>query len=547
MAQAKSKNLSVQMSLRSGDATDNSMEECLKSEAEGGAPFLSGKESSGSDVDDDAELEALREEQERCAKKLIKRQTKARKQVEKDNLRKEILRIRSELSNPIIVPAQSDQIQNGEGKAENSFVSPVLLPAPSQGNRPVASGECASVPFKQPVNIDQVSAINDREIDRNNAISSIIGHSKMAPLSDNEKFTNLSGLQPLPPVNLLTPVAISEPSRPTSITRSSRNTAGLSGHDIVLLPSDLFVTNALQECRINAVHSLPGYESQKRHAVGADGRVYNSSSENDATRSHVRVGIHGVQPVAGSAQNNRDVRPKTRPEDSDYSARSDSSIRLRNLPKRGKNVLQSGILARSTDLVKFPQDWPHIALHSDTVGGTYSFHELDATLFMSGELELITRSNVSETEHDGRLNLLKQLNYLSRVYDWQTILKVYTEVVSNIEKGLLSWSSMFETTINSSLQRQGSNRASSYSSKNAQAKFSGPKKSQYKAKPTYYCKDYQNSSCTFTDDKHWGYVSGEKVFVEHVCAACLMKRKETVRHGENSPECPCKGGRGGSQ
>ena len=331
MSQSKSKTLSVSMSLRSADAGETSMEECLKSETEGAAPFLSGKESSGSDVEDDSELVALQEEQRRCSKKLVKRQVKAKIAREKELLRQQILQLKSELSIPLLIaaPVSADPIQNGDAcSRKNSSVLPVLNVATNQNITLDTSGSGAVAQCSHPNLNDQVSAVNDHENDRNNAYSSIIGHSKMAPLSKNENITvsssNLTGFsnQPLPPVNLLTP----EPSRPANTMNFSRNTAGCKDTDIILLPSDVFLTNSLQECRINAVHTLPGFD--RRHAVGPDGRVYNSSADDrEVSRAPVHMGVHGVKPVAGSSKSfNQDVRPKVHRVDSDYSARSDSRV-----------------------------------------------------------------------------------------------------------------------------------------------------------------------------------------------------------------------------
>ena len=267
--------------------------------------------------------------------------------------------------------------------------------------------------------------------------------------------------------------------------------------------------NVLQESyRINAAHSIPRCDSE------SDGQ-------------HVQR--HNVR-------ENR--TPTGREGSSDSFARSESSVRSRNKPpKRGKNH-QSGMLARSTDTVRYPQDWPHIALKSDRIGGAYSFHDLDAKSFMTGELELVTRSFISETEHDGRLQLLKQLMHLSRVYEWATILKLYTEVLSDIEIGLLTWASNFEPTLTWALNKYGPG-PSKASGKTPAQKGSGGAKSSYKARPNF-CKDFQSNSCSFSDEKHWGNVRGERVQVEHICASCLIKRKVTAPHSENSSDCPCK-------
>jgi len=227
-----------------------------------------------------------------------------------------------------------------------------------------------------------------------------------------------------------------------------------------------------------------------------------------------------------------------------YSSSHDSltSHKSAESRKRGKGILQSGILARASDTVKYPQDWPHIALQGDRVTGSYTFHELDVKLFVTGELELISRIYISSGEQEGRLRLLRQLMYLSRVYEWPNILKLYAEVVTMIEEGSLSWLSSFEDTINWAINRDG-----------VQGIVKGPKKpntSNTQKKPQYrsarptYCKDYQQNTCAFQDSKHWGFVNGERMQVEHICAACLIKRKEINQHGESSADCPCKAGTG---
>ena len=88
---------------------------------------------------------------------------------------------------------------------------------------------------------------------------------------------------------------------------------------------------------------------------------------------------------------------------------------------------------------------------------------------------MISRGSISESEHDGRLSLLKQLLYLSKVYDWQTILKLYTEVVSKIKKCLLTYDSPFDVTITCALPRFGPGRSVS----------SAQKVSNFKTRPIF--------------------------------------------------------------
>ena len=225
------------------------------------------------------------------------------------------------------------------------------------------------------------------------------------------------------------------------------------------------------------------------------------------------------------------------------SFRSGSRGREPEQRKGNTKPLQSGILAKSTDTVLYPQEWPHVAIHCDKIGENYSFHELDVRLFVTGELELIARYDITPGEHEGRLRLLRQLMYLSKVHDWGVILRLYSEVVMNIERGLLTWVSRFDETLTWAVARQ----VPSYrgNGKPTGGKPVRGKNQGGKSRPTY-CKDFQSNACAYTEDKHWGTVNGDRMMVEHICAACLMKRKEVTAHSESSSDCPCRGSRNNS-
>ena len=300
--------------------------------------------------------------------------------------------------------------------------------------------------------------------------------------------------------------------------------------------------------RVNAVHTLPGGGDVDRRRRRDDERerrdyIRREDSRRDERRRDDR---------SRDDHYTREQERRRRYEhtaggsyDSGSSARSESSSwRRSQQPKRGKK-LQSGVLAKATDIVLYPQDWPHIALQCDKIGGAYTFQELDTKMFVAGELELISREFSPQEERDGRIRLLKQLMYLSKVFDWYVILKFYTLVVSNIEQDNLRWSSDFEPTISLAISRQGSTK-SGQSSKSASKGVSTKKGFTYKGRPTF-CKEYQNNTCPFTDDKHWGVVNGERQQVEHICAVCLFRRKEALPHSEASQECPCKGARSSAQ
>jgi len=213
-----------------------------------------------------------------------------------------------------------------------------------------------------------------------------------------------------------------------------------------------------------------------------------------------------------------------------------------SIPKQGKPI-QSGMVAKPTDTVIFPQNWPHITLKCDRAGGAYTFQELDWKQFVTGELELLSSYRISPDEHEGRIRLLKQLMQLSQAYEWQAIKMLYTEVVSQIEQGLIVWGSSFEATLHWALAQYNNNHSDNGGNRQNARAPSGKqsnRKSSSKSRPTY-CKEYQTNACSSSDDKHWGMVNGERMMVEHICAACLMRRKEVAHHNEMSGDCPTKG------
>ncbi|CAC5414964.1 unnamed protein product [Mytilus coruscus] len=122
---------------------------------------------------------------------------------------------------------------------------------------------------------------------------------------------------------------------------------------------------------------------------------------------------------------------------SDSDTDSDSSSKHRKHKKSKKT--KSDIKAKSSDKVKTQLLWPQSALQYEYVNEQVSFNNLDIKLFTAGELEIITRADISEIERKGRLNLLKKITYYSQIYSWKGLLAFYAAWLRKIEPGQNKW------------------------------------------------------------------------------------------------------------
>ena len=59
---------------------------------------------------------------------------------------------------------------------------------------------------------------------------------------------------------------------------------------------------------------------------------------------------------------------------------------------------KSGINAKASDRAKSPQKWPHSHLQFEHVNKQVKFDELNFQLFIAGELEIISDSDISSAE-----------------------------------------------------------------------------------------------------------------------------------------------------
>ena len=184
--------------------------------------------------------------------------------------------------------------------------------------------------------------------------------------------------------------------------------------------------------------------------------------------------------------------------------------------------VKSGLVARSTDQVRFPQTWPHVALQDDLFNQGVEFKDLDFRLFVAGELEIITSPDISDRERSGRLQLLKQLTYLNGVHQWEILRNIYLSVVRKIELGSLHWGSGFMHDIQWVL------------TKHTVTQPARPGRTPKTASSTndnrnLYCLEYNKGKCTFREG-HYSNISGKQEWVKHFCSSCYRKRGIIAEH-----------------
>ena len=217
----------------------------------------------------------------------------------------------------------------------------------------------------------------------------------------------------------------------------------------------------------------------------------------------------------------------------------------KNLPSstlyRGENASsipkKSGIVAKASDRVCNPQDWPHMFLENDSFARGLDFDSLNFEQFLAGELEIIIRCEW-EDERDGRMMFLRQLAYLKDVTSWEEVKFTYTCVLGRIEKGRLDWDfpfADFERAMNWAKMlrpRPGSGS----SGKNSEKSGKGGRKGAL----LLWCFDFNSEAGCSKSAPHNSEIKGNTVSVEHMCSRCYDADKSRKAHAAASAECPRK-------
>ena len=120
---------------------------------------------------------------------------------------------------------------------------------------------------------------------------------------------------------------------------------------------------------------------------------------------------------------------------------------------------------------------------------------------------------------------LSSLMYLATQFTWSSVRDLHAAVLFEIECGWASWGDLFTHLEFRILQGPVS--------KQSQAGASPPEGLPV----VFFCWDFQHGACKFSKD-HYGTLRGERKWLQHICAQCLVDTRVAARHTEFSKECP---------
>jgi hypothetical protein len=213
---------------------------------------------------------------------------------------------------------------------------------------------------------------------------------------------------------------------------------------------------------------------------------------------------------------------------SDYTT-SDGATPISYGKKRHSRKLKSGMCATSGESqVVNPQLWAQSALGDEFATKKLTFSDMNYHQLIAGELGIITRIGISQSERNGRIHLLKCLTSLAIDHDFQLIKSVYGSVVHKIELDIFQWSDNFEHHVQWMVAKRPTTTVSKSIQKVPSVNVGKPS--------VYWCRDYQKGRCTLTDP-HMIRFKGENVMAKHICARCYGKDGRVLGHPQGSGDC----------
>ena len=318
---------------------------------------------------------------------------------------------------------------------------------------------------------------------------------------------------------------------PNSIQTESKHAKGI------------FLSNSDSEIDIGTLRKSKKLRKAVRKDMKKLGLAEQSSSD-DSVDSEIKVkdsstsaGIlrKGKKKKAGSGHKSSAESELSLSYDSSDSS-SDSSSRSKKKKKNKK--IKSGIRAKASDKVHFPQKYPQAYLKYEFACSNISFEKLDFNLFVAGELEIIgtCSSKAKEVERTGRLNLLKKIMYLSTSYDFKTLKSYYAACLNEIEIGLKTWKDDFQQ-IESAILSKHIPKQSSQSSKKFPNKGKDDSEKKAAGEKVWFCALYNRNKCPHKTS-HTERRQGRFLFAHHICATCWQKDEKKLDHPECSTACP---------
>ena len=215
---------------------------------------------------------------------------------------------------------------------------------------------------------------------------------------------------------------------------------------------------------------------------------------------------------------------------------SDSSSSSSSKKKKKKNKKKkSGIRAKASDTVHYPQKYPQTYLKYEFTSSNLSFQSLEMNLFCAEELEIIGSTKIKEAERTGRISLLKKIMYLNTSYDFKTLKSYYAACLNEIEIGHKTWKDDFQQ-IESAILSKHVPKQTQFS-KNQQSKSKEDSASKKSEEKIWFCALYNRNKCP-QKISHTETKFGKFHFAHHICATCWQKDGKKLDHPECSSACP---------
>ena len=195
---------------------------------------------------------------------------------------------------------------------------------------------------------------------------------------------------------------------------------------------------------------------------------------------------------------------------------------------------KSGMLDKPTSTVVQKQIWPQKNLGEDWAEDEVDFKHLKFEHMVAGETRTI-ETCTEPAQILGRLRLLRRIAYLKlRGYEWYLLRRMYAAILRSIETREYSWDSNFDR-FETILYRRAMNQEVTRTTQDNRGEPNNRKR---------FCRDYNKPEGCPKHSPHNVWMgtgpSATKKLVHHVCAACIIKDKQSREHPEGHPDCPHK-------
>jgi hypothetical protein len=194
----------------------------------------------------------------------------------------------------------------------------------------------------------------------------------------------------------------------------------------------------------------------------------------------------------------------------------------------------SGFSVKNSGQVNSTQEYAH---NHHKYAKNINFDSMTLGQFVAGEMEIIDSYCRYPAEVKGRKQLLKEICYLSDLWEWGTLKQYYKAVVEAIEGGFNQWGGDYTEIRNMIRDRAFALQAQRPPSPQAQS-IGSPGQSTFPNGP-YYCREWNLGTCTQTGP-HFGMLRGQSVEVQHICGKCAKSGRIMPDHNDTYMGCPNK-------